>query len=112
MHHQVQELVDRIWEDTKFHSNPRMWEEHPAMSELLALPKNVVTPILLEMLQQDPNWIILSALRLFHGEEGARWPTGDNGRFTRICEHWVQWGIARNHLGLVDPDEVTDETRS
>jgi hypothetical protein len=108
MYQHVQYLIDQVWEDTQCLSAPPPLN-HPAMVQLLALPKNVVTPILLEMLSMDPSWIHLSALRAFHGEQGPSWPARDDGRMGVICGHWVQWGVARNHLGYADPDEKTDE---
>jgi hypothetical protein len=111
MRNKVQLLVDTLHEVTAFQSNPRMWQEHPMMTDILAFPKAELTAVLLEMLWNDPNWILLSALRMLHKDDGAKWPVDDNGRFHPICAHWITWGVHQGYLGPVDsaPDEATDE---
>lgn len=108
MHDQVQALVDRIHEDTMFQSSPMVIVNHPAMAELIALPKAEVTGILLGMVWHDPSWVHTLALRQLHGDDGARWPESDNGRFLAICRHWIRWGIREGYLGDVEP--TTEET--
>jgi len=100
---EAQALVDRIWEDTSFHSAPRFILEHRDFKNLVCLaPRVQLTPILLEMLWDDPNWILLHALRRLHDIEGPAIPDEDRGRFHELCGHWVSWGVARGYLGSVD----------
>jgi len=107
MREKVQALVDKVYEDTMFQSSPRVQIEHPAMKELVLLPKTDVTEVLLEMLDTDPNWTILIALREIQGDDGAEWPEDDNGRFENMVKHWLVWGQRQGLFSaLLDTDEA------
>jgi hypothetical protein len=100
---EAQKLVDLVWQDTHNQSTPRFILEHKSFKNLVSLaPRAELTPLLLEMLWDDPNWILLHALQLLHQNEGPVLPAEDNGRYRAICAAWVRWGVARGYLGPTD----------
>lgn len=91
----VEELLQKIEEDTRWQSNPRTWREHPLMAELVSRPDPELTRELLDRLKTNPSWIITSALWMKHPDDGLEVPIELRGRFTAICELWLKWGERR-----------------
>jgi len=108
-HNIVQMKIDQIHEETSFHSNPSKWMKHPLMVELLLMDREALTPVLLEMLWHDPNWVIMDALWALHRPGGPQIPEEHKGRFYELCGHWNAWGVARGYLGPVEDLETTEE---
>ena len=107
----VQLLVDRVWEDLGDKAEVRQILHHGAFQELTGHPRDTTTPILLEMLWHDPNWIIVLALNELHGADSPTYPLEDVPRIHAVSKHWVKWGLVRGYLGPMhyprEPDERT-----
>lgn len=111
---EIDDRLDRIYEDVKYHSSLTPTRKHECFKQLVDMGTKIIPYVFHKMTQHGCHWTHLLLLRELVGDQ-MKIPAEHQGQFTHIMTDWLIWYLDSSYYnhdvyyGLVNELNTSDD---